>query len=79
MAILVAGRAGLRAIYNAFHTYTVPVVLALAALLLHAHTLMPVALIWVNHIGVDRLLGYGLKYADGFKWTHLGRMGAGGQ
>ncbi len=66
-------------IYNAFHTYTVPVVLALAALLLHAHTPMPVALIWVNHIGVDRLLGYGLKYADGFKWTHLGRMGAGGQ
>jgi hypothetical protein len=40
---------------------------------------VPVALIWVNHIGVDRLLGYGLKYADGFKWTHLGRMGAGGK
>jgi hypothetical protein len=36
---------------------------------------MPIALIWVNHIGVDRLLGYGLKYPAGFGWTHLGRMG----
>jgi hypothetical protein len=41
-------------IYNAFHTYTVPIVL-----------------IWTNHIGVDRLLGYGLKYSNGFGWTHL--------
>jgi hypothetical protein len=62
-------------VYNTVHTYTVPAVLAFAALLLHSHTLMPIALIWANHIGVDRLLGYGLKYADGFGWTHLGRMG----
>jgi len=62
-------------IYNAFHTYTVPVVLALAAMLLQAHLLLPVALIWINHIGVDRLLGYGLKHGDGFASTHLGRLG----
>jgi hypothetical protein len=61
--------------YNAFHTYTVPVVLALAALLLHAHLLIPVALIWANHIGVDRLLGFGLKYADSFRSTHLSPPG----
>jgi hypothetical protein len=54
-------------------------VLALAALLLHARLLLPVALIWINHIGVDRLLGYGLKYADGFKWTHLSGLGPGGE
>jgi hypothetical protein len=62
-------------IYNAFHTYTVPIVLALAGLLAHAHLLVPVALIWINHIAVDRLLGYGLKYSDGFGYTHLGRPG----
>jgi hypothetical protein len=62
-------------IYNAFHTYAVPGMMALAALLLHARGLMPIALIWINHIGVDRLLGYGLKYAEGFGWTHLGRLG----
>jgi hypothetical protein len=63
--------------YNAIHTYAVPAALGLAALLLSAHGLLvPIALIWANHIGVDRLLGYGLKYADGFGFTHLGRLGA---
>src|SRR5208283_841041 len=41
-------------IYNVFHTYALPGVLALAAWMLHARGVMPVALIWVNHIGVDR-------------------------
>jgi len=63
-------------IYNAFHSYVVPAVLGLSAFLLHAQGLMAVALIWANHIGVDRLLGYGLKYGDGFGWTHLGLIGA---
>jgi hypothetical protein len=64
-------------IYNAFHTYVGPAVLALSALLLHEHGALSVALIWANHIGIDRLLGYGLKYADGFGYTHLGRIGKG--
>ena len=63
-------------IYNTFHSYLVPGVLALSAFLLHANAMFPVALIWANHIGVDRLLGYGLKYSDGFGWTHLGLLGA---
>ena len=62
-------------IYNAAHTYVVPGLLALSALVLHASTLLPYALIWINHIAVDRLLGYGLKYSDGFGFTHLGRLG----
>ena len=62
-------------VYNAFHTYLLPALLALAALGLRLHGFMPVALIWANHIGVDRLLGYGLKYGDGFGYTHLGRVG----
>jgi hypothetical protein len=64
-------------VYNAFHTYVGPVVLALSALLLHAQVALPIALVWANHIGVDRLLGWGLKYADGFGFTHLGRIGKG--
>jgi hypothetical protein len=62
-------------IYNAFHTYGSPGVLALCSLLPGAHGALPLALIWANHIGVDRLLGFGLKYADGFGFTHLGRVG----
>lgn len=61
--------------YNVAHTYLLPGVLALLGWLLHANALLPVALIWVNHIGVDRLLGYGLKYSDGFGYTHLGVLG----
>ncbi len=62
-------------IYNAFHTYTLPIVLGLSAWLMHAGGLTSFALIWVNHIGVDRVLGYGLKYSNGFGWTHLGIKG----
>jgi hypothetical protein len=62
-------------IYNAVHSYVTPAALAAAALVLHRQSLLPFALIWVNHIGVDRLMGYGLKYPEGFGWTHLGRLG----
>jgi hypothetical protein len=62
-------------VYNAVHTYVTPAALALCALLLHAHVALAVALVWANHIGVDRLLGFGLKYAEGFGITHLGRAG----
>jgi hypothetical protein len=34
-----------------------------------------VAGVWAAHIGLDRMLGYGLKYAAGFGYTHLGRIG----
>jgi hypothetical protein len=61
--------------YNAVHSYVLPCVLALSALLLGAPALLPFALIWLNHIGIDRLMGYGLKYSDGFGFTHLGRLG----
>ena len=65
--------------YNAVHTYVVPGTLGFSALLLHAHGLLPYALIWGNHIGVDRLLGYGLKYSSGFKNTHLSILRPGGK
>ena len=63
-------------VYNAFHTYTLPVVLGLSGWFLHVKGFVPFALIWINHIGVDRLLGCGLKYSAGFGWTHLGLIGA---
>jgi hypothetical protein len=36
---------------------------------------LSLAMIWLAHIGIDRALGYGLKYATGFGFTHLGRIG----
>ena len=65
--------------YNAIHTYVTPATLAMLALLLHQRGLLPFALIWANHIGLDRMLGYGLKYPAGFGWTHLSRLGRDGE
>ena len=62
-------------VYNAAHTLIGPLLLAAAGLLLPAHMLVALALIWIAHIGFDRMLGYGLNYGAGFAFTHLGRVG----
>ena len=62
-------------VYNAYHNYAPPALLALCALLLRAPALLPYALVWTAHIGADRMLGFGLKYCDGFAYTHLGHVG----
>jgi len=36
---------------------------------------LSIAMICMAHIGIDRALGYGLKYSEGFGFTHLGRIG----
>ena len=36
---------------------------------------LALGLVWLAHIGADRLLGYGLKYDDNFQHTHLGQLG----
>ncbi|HEY3365736.1 MAG TPA: DUF4260 domain-containing protein [Symbiobacteriaceae bacterium] len=59
--------------YNVIHTYVTPLVLAATGFLCRQPVLTQGALIWVAHIGMDRMLGYGLKYETGFKDTHLNR------
>ncbi len=63
------------AAYTAVHAYLAPAALGAAGLALGAPTMQALALIWIAHIGLDRALGYGLKYATGFSDTHLGRIG----
>jgi hypothetical protein len=60
--------------YDLVHTYTLPVVLGTAGVVGDADAAVAVALIWLTHIGVDRAIGYGLKYPSGFKDTHLQRV-----
>ena len=41
-------------------------------LALNAPLFLRTALIWFAHIGLDRALGFGLKFPLGFRVTHLG-------
>jgi ABC-type transport system involved in cytochrome c biogenesis permease subunit len=68
--------------YNATHSTLGPFLLAMASQidltkfgLAHGPALLPIAFIWFAHVGFDRALGYGLKYASGFSDTHLGAIG----
>jgi hypothetical protein len=59
------------ALYNLVHTLSLPFALLLTAYLMHWQFAPALALIWIAHIAMDRLLGYGLKYPTFFKDTHL--------
>ena len=63
------------ALYNAFHTYATPALLAAVGVLAGQPLCVDIAAIWTAHIGFDRLLGYGLKYPTRFQDTHLGVIG----
>jgi hypothetical protein len=57
--------------YNIVHTYTLPLALGALGYWADVRIALLVALIWAGHIGLDRLVGYGLKFESGFKNTHL--------
>jgi Domain of unknown function (DUF4260) len=58
-------------IYNLGHTYILPAALAAYGLFQSQPLALDLALIWIAHIGFDRLLGFGLKYETAFGHTHL--------
>jgi hypothetical protein len=62
-------------VYNAAHSYMAPVTLMTLGFGFASPLTLSIALIWLAHIGIDRALGYGLKYSTGFGLTHLGRIG----
>jgi hypothetical protein len=64
-------------IYNIAHSYILPLLLVLASIVMTIDLIQHIALIYFAHIGLDRSLGYGLKYAKGFKHTHLGVLNPG--
>jgi Domain of unknown function (DUF4260) len=62
-------------VYNAAHSYMVPMSLMVTGFGLESPLTLSIAMIWLAHIGIDRTLGFGLKYVTGFGFTHLGRIG----
>ncbi len=72
--LLLGYRTGAR-VYNLAHTYTLPGAVGVIAWLTGTEWLVSVALVWIAHIGLDRTLGYGLRYPSIELATHLGWIG----
>lgn len=58
-------------IYNLGHTLIFPSLLIFVYFFTHTPLLLAISLIWFAHIFMDRTFGYGLKYPDEFKHTHI--------
>jgi hypothetical protein len=58
-------------LYNLAHATLLPAVMLGIGYWQADRLLMALALIWLAHIGLDRLVGMGLKYNDRFTHTHL--------
>ncbi|HZB04456.1 MAG TPA: DUF4260 domain-containing protein [Actinomycetota bacterium] len=64
-------------VYNLGHTTVLPLGLLLGGVIGSNELVLSVALVWLTHLGMDRMMGFGLKRASGFGDTHLGRIGRG--
>lgn len=61
--------------YNLFHHKAIAVICTLAGYFLVIHELTLAGVVLFGHSSFDRALGFGLKYPDNFKHTHLGMIG----
>ena len=59
-------------LYNVFHHQLLSVIILGLGFYLDHSLLMLIGVILFGHSSMDRMLGYGLKYKDNFKHTHLG-------
>lgn len=62
-------------LYNLFHHKLSAILVWGIGYLLHNSFLELVGIILYAHSSLDRMLGYGLKFNDDFKNTHLGWIG----
>lgn len=61
--------------YNLIHHKGLSIIIYFMGMYLNNSTLQATALVLFAHSAIDRIFGYGLKYNDDFKNTHLGRIG----
>ncbi|MBA4490136.1 DUF4260 domain-containing protein [Paracoccus sp. S1E-3] len=62
-------------VYNFVHQYGFGLVLLMLGSVGGSSLLLQIGALWFAHSGFDRMLGYGLKTPEGFRFTHLGRIG----
>jgi len=61
-------------VYNLFHHKGIAIALAATGYYFHHDALISVGILLFAHSSFDRMLGYGLKYENSFKNTHLGSL-----
>ena len=61
--------------YNFAHNMAIPAILVIVYIIVPSPFLLGFTCLWFAHIGLDRALGYGLKFTSGFEHTHLGKIG----
>ena len=57
--------------YNLFHHKGIAIAFFVIGLYISNPLIQAIGIILFAHAAFDRLLGYGLKYEKGFKFTHL--------
>ena len=69
-------------LYNLFHHKGIAALVLLSGILVMSDYLFNdyrwlynIGAVLLGHSSMDRLFGYGLKYENGFKFTHLGEIG----
>jgi uncharacterized protein DUF4260 len=73
LVFLLSPKAGAIA-YDLVHIEVWPVLLAALGVLTDERLPIQIALIWLAHIGLDRALGYGLRYPTAPAESHLDRV-----
>ncbi len=68
--------------YNLFHHKGIAIIVFVLGLMIQVpgdiankDWLINLGIILFGHSSMDRFFGYGLKYENGFKFTHLGEIG----
>jgi hypothetical protein len=61
--------------YNVFHHKGIAIIIGLFGVYLNSDQAVLVGVLLFSHAAFDRILGYGLKFEDSFKNTHLGKIG----
>ena len=60
--------------YNVFHHKGLAILILLIGIYFEIEVMQLIGIILFSHAALDRIFGYGLKYADNFKNTHLGHL-----
>ena len=62
-------------LYNLAHHRGIAIAIYLLGIYFSNSLIQLTGIILFAHSSMDRMLGYGLKYESGFKFTHLGEIG----